>query len=192
MLNWDEYNKEETQVDPAVKNTVPEAPKHVESIAQPEPVTEASRATIEAGSRAEAARIAMETFDASEGVKELDEMHKKKTGRLIVAALEMGGLISNLKIESICHLKNFGEKIGLAFQITDDIIDLESPSELTGKTQGSDINNKKRTYPFFIGIEDSKKRAYKLCQEAAGILENVEGDTKNLTKLSRFIASRKY
>ena len=125
-------------------------------------------------------------------IKELDEMHKKKTGRLIVAALEMGGLISNLKIESICHLKNFGEKIGLAFQITDDIIDLESPSELTGKTQGSDINNKKRTYPFFIGIEDSKKRAYKLCQEAAGILENVEGDTKNLTKLSRFIASSKY
>jgi len=75
MLNWDEYNKEETQVAPAVKNTPPEAPKHVESIAQPEPVTEASPATIEAGSRAEAARIAMETFDASEGVKELDEMH---------------------------------------------------------------------------------------------------------------------
>jgi len=75
MLNWDEYNKEETQVAPAVKNTPPEAPKHVESIAQPEPVTEASPATIVAGSRAEAARIAMETFDASEGVKELDEMH---------------------------------------------------------------------------------------------------------------------
>ena len=134
-------------------------------------------------------------LDISENIcsiKELDEMHKKKTGRLIVAALEMGGLISNLKIESISHLKNYGEKIGLAFQITDDIIDLESPSELTGKTQGSDIFNKKRTYPFFIGIEDSKKRAYKLCQEATGILGNVEGDTKNLTKLSKFIASRKY
>ncbi len=134
-------------------------------------------------------------LDISENIcsiKELDEMHKKKTGRLIVAALEMGGLISNLKIESISHLKNYGEKIGLAFQITDDIIDLESPSELTGKTQGSDIFNKKRTYPFFIGIEDSKKRAYKLCQEATGILGNVEGDTKNLTKLSKFIANRKY
>ena len=85
-------------------------------------------------------------LDISENIcsiKELDEMHKKKTGRLIVAALEMGGLISNLKIESISHLKNYGEKIGLAFQITDDIIDLESPSELTGKTQGSDISNKK-------------------------------------------------
>ena len=75
MLNWDEYNKEETQVAPAIKNTVPEAPKHVEPLAQPEPVAEASPANIEAGSRAEAARKAMETFDASEGVKELDEMH---------------------------------------------------------------------------------------------------------------------
>ncbi len=75
MLNWDEYNKEETQVAPAIKNTVPEAPKHVEPLAQPEPVAETSPANIEAGSRAEAARKAMETFDASEGVKELDEMH---------------------------------------------------------------------------------------------------------------------
>ena len=50
MLNWDEYNKEETQVAPAIKNTVPEAPKHVEPVAQPEPVSEASPATIEAGS----------------------------------------------------------------------------------------------------------------------------------------------
>ena len=75
MLNWDEYNTEETQVAPAIKNTMPEASKHVEPVAQPEPVADASPATIEAGSRAEAARKAMEAFDASEGVKELDEMH---------------------------------------------------------------------------------------------------------------------
>ena len=75
MLNWDEYNTEETQVAPAIKNTMPEASKQAEPVAQPEPVADASPATIEAGSRAEAARKAMETFDASEGVKELDEMH---------------------------------------------------------------------------------------------------------------------
>jgi len=75
MLNWDEYNTEETQVAPAIKNTMPEASKQIEPVVQSEPVTESSPATIEAGSRAEAARKAMETFDASEGVKELDEMH---------------------------------------------------------------------------------------------------------------------
>ena len=63
MLNWDEYNKEETQVAPAIKNTAPEAPKHVEPVAQLEPET--TTAAVEAGSRAEAARKAMETFDAS-------------------------------------------------------------------------------------------------------------------------------
>ena len=68
-------------------------------------------------------------LDISENIcsiKELDEMHKKKTGRLIVAALEMGGLISNLKIESISHLKNYGEKIIIihTFTIYDFIINI--------------------------------------------------------------------
>ena len=75
MLNWDEYNKEDTQVAPAIKNTTTEPPKHAEPITQSEPVAETPTAAIEAGSRAEAARRAMENFDASEGVKELDEMH---------------------------------------------------------------------------------------------------------------------
>ena len=64
MLNWDEYNKEETQVAPAIQNTATEAPKHAESIAKPEPVAEVAPIAVEAGSRAEAARKAMETFDA--------------------------------------------------------------------------------------------------------------------------------
>jgi ribonucleoside-diphosphate reductase beta chain len=76
MLNWDEYNKEDTQVAPAIKNTTPETPQPVEPVAQSKSVTEeVSSSNIEAGSRAEAARKAMETFDASEGVRELDEMH---------------------------------------------------------------------------------------------------------------------
>ena len=76
MLNWDEYNKEDTQVAPAIKNTAPEAPKRVEPAAQPMAETPtAASANIEVGARAAAAKKAMETFDASEGVKELDEMH---------------------------------------------------------------------------------------------------------------------
>jgi len=76
MLNWDEYNKEDTQVAPAIKNTTPEVPKHVEPVAQAtEDAPTAASANIEVGARAAAAKKAMETFDASEGVKELDEMH---------------------------------------------------------------------------------------------------------------------
>ena len=76
MLNWDEYNKEEIQVAPAIKNTPPEAQKNIEPVTQIKPAfEEESSSNVEAGSRAEAAKKAMENFDASEGVRELDEMH---------------------------------------------------------------------------------------------------------------------
>ena len=76
MLNWDEYNKEEIQVAPAIKNTPPEAQKNIEPVTQIKPaIEEESSSNVEAGSRAEAAKKAMENFDASEGVRELDEMH---------------------------------------------------------------------------------------------------------------------
>jgi len=76
MLNWDEYNKEEIQVAPAIKNTPPKAQKNIEPVTQIKPaIEEESSSNVEAGSRAEAAKKAMENFDASEGVRELDEMH---------------------------------------------------------------------------------------------------------------------
>jgi len=76
MLNWDEYNKKEIQVASTIKNTPPEAPKNIEPVTQIKPaIEEESSSNIEAGSRAEAAKKAMENFDASEGVRELDEMH---------------------------------------------------------------------------------------------------------------------
>ncbi|MCS5548828.1 MAG: polyprenyl synthetase family protein, partial [SAR86 cluster bacterium] len=99
-------------------------------------------------------------------LEELDYMHSKKTGSLIKTCLEMGGLISYLQVNDINLLKEYGEKIGLAFQIRDDIIDLESPSEVSGKTQGADVLNQRVTYPKVIGMEASKKRAIELCKEA--------------------------
>ncbi|MFM1569652.1 MAG: polyprenyl synthetase family protein, partial [SAR86 cluster bacterium] len=89
-------------------------------------------------------------------LEELDYMHNKKTGSLIKTCLEMGGLISYLQTNDIDLLKEYGEKIGLAFQIRDDIIDLESPSEVSGKTQGADVLNQRVTYPKVIGMEASK------------------------------------
>ena len=88
-------------------------------------------------------------------LEELDSIHMKKTGILIIACLEMGGMISNLPETEIKLLKKFGEKVGLAFQIRDDIIDLESPSEISGKSQGSDLVKEKITYPSLIGIKAS-------------------------------------
>jgi geranylgeranyl pyrophosphate synthase len=104
----------------------------------------------------------------------------------------MGGLISYLQINDIDLLKEYGEKIGLAFQIRDDIIDLESPSEVSGKTQGADVLNQRVTYPKVIGMEASKKRAIELCKEAQEILTNLSGDPVKFIKLSNFISNRHY
>ena len=125
-------------------------------------------------------------------LEELDYMHSKKTGSLIKTCLEMGGLISYLQINDIDLLKEYGEKIGLAFQIRYDIIDLESPSEVSGKTQGADVFNQRVTYPKVIGMEASKKRAIELCKEAQEILTNLSGDPVKLIKLSNFISNRRY
>jgi len=125
-------------------------------------------------------------------LEELDYMHSKKTGSLIKTCLEMGGLISYLQINDIDLLKEYGEKIGLAFQIRDDIIDLESPSEVSGKTQGADVLNQRVTYPKVIGMEASKKRAIELCKEAQEILINLSGDPVKFIKLSDFISNRRY
>ena len=125
-------------------------------------------------------------------LEELDYMHSKKTGSLIKTCLEMGGLISYLQVNDINLLKEYGEKIGLAFQIRDDIIDLESPSEVSGKTQGADVLNQRMTYPKVIGMEASKKRAIELCKEAQEIVTNLSGDPVKLIKLSNFISNRNY
>ena len=125
-------------------------------------------------------------------LEELDYMHSKKTGSLIKTCLEMGGLISYLQINDIDLLKEYGEKIGLAFQIRDDIIDLESPSEVSGKTQGADVLNQRVTYPKVIGMEASKKRAIELCKEAQEIVTNISGDPVKFIKLSNFISNRRY
>ena len=125
-------------------------------------------------------------------LEELDSIHMKKTGILIIACLEMGGMISNLPETEIKLLKKFGEKVGLAFQIRDDIIDLESPSEISGKSQGSDLVKEKITYPSLIGIKASKERAIELSEEAKEFAKKLSGDSNKLLKFCDFIVQRDY
>lgn len=125
-------------------------------------------------------------------LEELDSIHMKKTGILIIACLEMGGMISNLPETEIKLLKKFGEKVGLAFQIRDDIIDLESPSEISGKSQGSDLAKEKITYPSLIGIKASKERAIELSEEAKEFAKKLSGDSNKLLKFCDFIVQRDY
>ena len=124
-------------------------------------------------------------------VKSLDIMHCQKTGRLIQSAIETAGILSNLRKQDIESLTEYGDKIGLAFQIQDDIIDIESPSTISGKDQGSDVEKEKPTYPSIVGIENSRIRAFGLAEEAKEKLQPLGKNTDNLCKLAEFIISRK-
>ena len=129
--------------------------------------------------------------DDIKDVESLDIMHSQKTGRLIQSSIETAGILSNLRKQDIESLIEYGDKIGLAFQIQDDIIDIESPSTLSGKDQGSDVEKDKLTYPSIVGIENSKVRAVDLAEEAKEKLQLLDRNTDNLCKLADYIVSRK-
>ena len=124
-------------------------------------------------------------------VHDLDVMHSQKTGRLIQASLETSGILSGLDKKDIETLSKYGEKIGLAFQIQDYIIDIESPSSISGKDQGSDIYQDKITYPSIVGLERSRTRAKELASEAKEILHLSQKNTDNLHILADYIVQRK-
>ena len=90
--------------------------------------------------------------DRSLKEEDLDNMHKKKTGELIKASLVVGCILSGINKDQIKIIKNYGEKIGLAFQIIDDLIDLREDSNKTGKESFSDIKNGRITYPSLLGL----------------------------------------
>ena len=126
-----------------------------------------------------------------EDVNSLDLMHSEKTGSLIQSSIETSGILSDLELADIKTLTEYGSKIGLAFQIQDDIIDIESPSSISGKDQGSDIEKDKITYPSIVGLDESKDKAQKLASDAKEILQPLNKNTDNLCKLADYIVSRR-
>ena len=124
-------------------------------------------------------------------ITSLDAMHSQKTGRLIQTSIETAGILSGLESKEVELLKEYGSRIGLAFQIQDDIIDIESPSSISGKDQGSDEEQDKITYPSLAGLKESKLRAQDLARQGKEILQLISKNTDNLSSLADYIVSRK-
>jgi geranylgeranyl diphosphate synthase, type II len=121
----------------------------------------------------------------------LEYMHINKTGKLITAAVKSGAILSGAGDDYIDLFRQYSENIGLAFQITDDLLDLESTIEITGKTSGKDILQKKNTFPSLFGIEKSKKIAKEKISRAIQIVESMDVDKEWLIKIAQFILQRK-
>lgn len=130
----------------------------------------------------------------SEG-KNLDKaalmyMHRNKTGALITTALKAGAIIGGATDKEIETIKSYGDKLGLAFQIQDDILDVEGDEKLIGKPVGSDERNCKSTYVSLYGLEEAKTKVDQLIHEAETDLLNFE-KSADLLKLTEYILNRK-
>jgi farnesyl diphosphate synthase len=121
----------------------------------------------------------------------LEDVHRRKTGALINAAVICGALCSDYSTESqLKNLSNYANKIGLAFQVVDDILDIESSTEELGKPSGSDIEMGKSTYPALIGLQQSKKLAQNLYQESIVSIAAISDNTLLLQELAKLVVER--
>ena len=124
---------------------------------------------------------------------QLEQIHRYKTGALIIASVRMGALASGCNnISQLKNLEAFAACIGLAFQIRDDILDVESTTEILGKTQGADASHHKATYPALIGLDASKKRANELYQQGLEYLNKTGISFNSLRDLANYIINRQY
>ena len=122
----------------------------------------------------------------------LEEIHRRKTGALLRVSVCLGGLLGGGDEAQMEALRVYGEKIGLAFQIVDDILDVEGDEALMGKPIGSDEGLNKATYPALYGMEESKKLARSTCEEALGALEIFPNKAPELESLAHFIILRRF
>src|SRR5215471_8633615 len=120
----------------------------------------------------------------------LEYIHRSKTGAMIRSSVTIGGIIAGGDNNQIETLRQYGEKIGLAFQVADDILDVTSTSEQLGKTPGKDMAARKATYPALHGIAQSEARARQLVDEAIATISALGPAGHKLKEMASFIIAR--
>jgi geranylgeranyl diphosphate synthase type II len=119
-------------------------------------------------------------------------LHTHKTGALIRASVRVGAIAGGAGAEQLQALTRYSELVGLAFQIVDDILDIEGSSAEMGKTAGSDLRRKKATYPAVMGLEESRRDAARLLEEAKDALRPLGEKGAILTALADFVGKRRH
>jgi geranylgeranyl diphosphate synthase, type II len=125
------------------------------------------------------------------GPEMLEYIHRSKTAALIRASVVSGALCAGASAEDVARLRRFGETIGWAFQVTDDILDVEESSAALGKTAGKDTAQRKATYPTVFGLERSHKIAKELAERAILELEPYGGRAERLRQIAEYLVLRR-
>jgi geranylgeranyl diphosphate synthase type II len=123
--------------------------------------------------------------------EELETVHRHKTGCLILVSATSGAKLAGAAREPLQAIETYGKNVGLAFQIADDILDVEGGAEEMGKATGGDAKKEKSTYPSILGLAESKRLAQEVTQKAIDALKVFDHRAEPLRELARFIVDRK-
>jgi geranylgeranyl pyrophosphate synthase len=124
------------------------------------------------------------------GADELEQIHRLKTGALIIASARCGAIIADASEDEIGAATEYGSQLGLLFQITDDLLDITATAETIGKTPGKDMRSSKATYPALYGIEATRDHLLSVHASACAALERIDRPTERLKAIADFILQR--
>ncbi|MFT4824621.1 MAG: geranylgeranyl pyrophosphate synthase [Halioglobus sp.] len=130
--------------------------------------------------------------DSTMNVQQLQTMHSLKTGALIRASLALGAITANANPVQLASLDRFGSHVGLAFQVVDDILDVEGSNESLGKTAGKDAQTNKPTYVKLLGLEGAKTEAARLLDASIEALDGFGESADTLRQIAEYIVKRKH
>jgi geranylgeranyl diphosphate synthase type II len=134
--------------------------------------------------------VDMESEGKDVDLPTLEYIHTHKTGALIRAAIRTGAIYAKASEKRLKALTRYGERVGLAFQIADDILDIVGSREEIGKDVGSDLKKGKKTFPSFYGLEESRRRAKEVADQALAALKDFDRKADPLRDLATYIVTR--
>ena len=137
--------------------------------------------------------IDLESVGRQLSMAQLEAMHRHKTGALIEASVRLGALTSETVTEcQLSNLTDYASALGLAFQVQDDLLDIEGDTEVIGKRQGSDAAKAKPTYPALLGIEGARQHLARLLDEALSALESFDSEADTLRAMADYVVARSH
>lgn len=132
-------------------------------------------------------------FEKIDGTAEdLAAIHRRKTGAMITVSLKLGGIVAGADQHQLTLLAKYGECVGLAFQITDDLLDVQGDEQSVGKRVGKDADKGKMTFPGVWGIEESRRKAEELVQQACQAVAKLPGGGDSLSSLAHYVLERNH
>ena len=149
-----------------------------------------SRLAQAAGKMVVGQQLDLEAEGKELSIEQIEHIHRNKTGALIGFSATAGAIIGGADATRLESIRRFGDRLGLLFQITDDLLDVEGSAERTGKRVQKDADRGKLTYPGLLGVEESRRRAQRLCEEACRCLSPLGPAADRLAQLARYVVER--